>query len=198
MLELIFVRHGETDNKKDAYCGWNDSGLNDNGIKQAYQAAQRLNCAKANVCKIFSSPLKRAAETAEIINKVFNTEIAYAGELKERNFGVWEGLTYKEIQAGFPEEYKLWANDWINYPIRGGESAYQVSNRVTTFITGLLKNHSNGVYIIVTHQGCIMNMLAYLLGMAADAMWRFKIGNGGIARVEIDDEKYAYLTGLNV
>lgn len=196
MMELIIVRHGETDcNLKGTYYGWSDVDLNENGIRQACHARDKLKGLKADA--IFSSPLKRALETAKIINENCNLEIICSDSLKERGFGKWEDLTRAEIENMYPDEYKLWTEDWMDYCIEGGESARQAYSRVTGFMDALVSSHKEGVFIIVSHLGCIRIMIAHLLNMPAGGEWRFRVDNGSITKIEINDEKYAYLTALN-
>lgn len=199
MVELILVRHGETDsNSKGAYCGWTDVGLNEQGEKQAKNARDKLKDEKID--GVFSSPLKRAFRTAEIINENFGLEIKRVDALKERNFGVWEDLKYKEICEKHPEEVKLWEADWVNYCIKGGESAVQAFNRVNGFVGTLIESNKGAKLtklLIVTHLGCIRSIVANLLGMGNEGCWRFKVDNAGITRLVVNDEGYAYLTMLN-
>ena len=118
--------------------------------------------------------------------------------LKERNFGVWEDLTYEEICGRYPVEKQKWESDWINYCINDGESAAQVFERVNFFIQSLINGNKSGRILLVTHLGCIQSALAHLLGLPAEGFWRFRVDNCGIARMLVNDEGYAYLTGLNL
>ncbi|NJD01627.1 MAG: histidine phosphatase family protein [Ruminiclostridium sp.] len=96
MLELILVRHGETDsNIRGAYCGWTDPDLNSKGMAQAQRVAEMLKGEKPDA--IYSSCLKRAFNTSLIISKGLNPEILLDERLNEQNFGEWEDLTYCEI-----------------------------------------------------------------------------------------------------
>lgn len=195
MLELIFVRHGETNsNVRRTYCGWTDVELNEEGIKQAYIAKQKLSGTKVDF--IYSSPLKRTLKTAEIINESFGLGIKLSDRLKERNFGIWEDLNYEEIIGGHPEEHDLWVKDWVNYCIKDGESAMQQHIRVAGFLDSILESNHSGTFMIVTHHGCIRSAVAHLLGMKAEEAWHFKVGNCSITRVEIDNG-YPVLTLLN-
>lgn len=199
MLELLFVRHGEINsNKKGTYCGWTDTELNKNGISQAQAAAGRLLSLGMAPERIYSSPLIRARQTAEIINRNYRLEIQCSESLKERNFGIWEDLTYSDICCRYPEERLMWENDWVNYCITDGESAAQVLQRVNSFIQSLIKENKSGRILLVTHLGCIQSALAHLLGLPPEGFWRFRIDNCGIARLLVNDEGYAYLTGLNL
>ena len=196
MIRLILVRHGETDSsRRGTFCGWTDSPLNEEGKRQARTAASKLTGIPIDI--IYSSPSKRALETAEIINNALGLRITCFNDLRERNFGRWEDLTYSDIGNTYPGELSKWQNDWVNYRIEDGESAYQAHERVAAFADNLIKVNSNRVCLVVTHAGCIRSILSHLLGMGIGAMWRFKIECGGVTSVEITDDGYAYLTMLN-
>lgn len=196
MLELIFVRHGETDsNSSGKYCGWTDTELNEKGLKQASAAAEKL--MHVNIDAIYSSPLKRAENTAKILSSERKCPLIFEDNLKEQNFGHWEDFTYTDIVSRFPEESIKWQEDWQNYSISGGESSLDVYNRVTVFLNELIDTYTEGRILIVTHLGCIRYMLSYLMGMKEDGFWRFKADNGSISRVVIDENKFAFLNTLN-
>ncbi len=196
MIRLILVRHGETDdNIRLAYLGWTDALLNQNGIKQSIIARDKLKFEKVD--KVYSSPLKRCYETSEIINENFGLNIITTDNLKERNFGEWDNLTYFEIKTKFPNEHDLWIEDWINYKINKGESAAEAFERTKTFIDNLLKENENGCFLVTTHLGCIRNIISYLLGMGIEGSWRFRIDNAGISYIEIN-EGFAVISKMNV
>jgi alpha-ribazole phosphatase len=196
MLELILIRHGETDsNRRGTYLGWTDVHLNEEGIRQAYIAREKLKNEKPDA--IYCSPLERTKRTAQIINENYGIEIKYVEDLKERCFGAWEDLTHKEILERYPQEYELWIKDHVNYCVEGGESTIQAYNRVTGFFEKLIKDNSNGTFIIVTHLGCIRKVISYLLGMDLAGSWRFRVDNCSITRIIVNEEKYAYMTLMN-
>jgi alpha-ribazole phosphatase len=196
MTELVLIRHGETDsNVRGTYLGWVDSPLNENGISQAKTAGNKLKNEKFDAC--FSSPLVRAYKTAEIILEGKNLPVHTDDRLKERNFGIWDDLTFLEISQKYPEEHKKWLQDINNYEIEGGESFSHSYNRTVEFADFILKNFSGKRILIVTHTGCIRNIFAYLTGLGMNGIWRFKIDNATINRLEINDEGYAYIKALN-
>ena len=195
MLELILVRHGETDsNKKGTYLGWTDIELNELGLQQANCVRDKLRGTAVNA--IISSPLIRAKRTAEIINETFKLHISYADELKERNFGLWDDLTYQEIVEKYPQEQALWSKDWINYSVPEGESSMEAYLRIAGYIDGLVTEKTDGVVLIVTHLGCIRKITAHLLNMGLEGSWRFRVDNCSVTRIQIT-EKYPVLTLLN-
>lgn len=195
MLELILIRHGQTDsNMKRTYLGWTDVELNSEGLRQASIVRDKLKGIKADA--IYSSPLKRANKTAAIINETLNLEVIYFESLKERNFGTWDNMTIDEIIKNYPKEYTQWEQDWINYHINKGESALESYLRTIEFIDKNVLSKNKGTYIVVAHGGNIRFIIAYLLGMKIEDSWRFKINNCSITRIEIDNF-YGVLTQLN-
>ena len=197
MLKLVLVRHGQTNsNIERRYLGWTDVELNDTGIIQAYCAKEKLKDCNPDV--IITSPLKRARKTAEVINECFNLDIVYDNRLKERNFGIIDNLTLEEILQRYQEQYNTWTQDWINYRFPEGENSVDSYERTVGFIEELVSGNEGKTVIIVTHEGSIKKILAYLLNMGIEGIWRFRIENCGITTVEVNNEGYAYLTGLNL
>lgn len=195
MLKIILVRHGETEsNKKGAYLGWTDVQLNNNGLRRAHLARQKLKETKVDM--IFCSPLKRATETAQIINKNYNKEIIFDDALKEINFGLWDNLTYDEIREKHEEKHKEWLEGSLNFIFPQGESAQEAFERHEDFINKLTEEVKEGTVLLVTHGGFIRNAIAILLGMKAEDAWHFKVDNGSISKIEVSDE-YGVLTVLN-
>lgn len=186
MLDLILIRHGETDsNTKGACVGWTDVELNEEGIKQAYQLKKKIGGIKID--GIFSSPLMRARKTAEILNEDFVIEIEYTDYLKEQNFGIWDNLTFNDIKTRYPKESCKWVKGWVNYHIKEGESVLESYKRNIKFIKEIIAKKKAGTYMAIAHLGTIRNILAYLIGVEIKNSWRFKIDNCSITIVEIKD-----------
>lgn len=191
MLELVLLRHGETDsNKNGKYLGWTDVELNKYGVSQAEKARDKLKHISFDV--VISSPLKRARETAEIISE----DIIYNSELKETNFGLWDNLSFQEIKEKYPQDYKLWMKDWGGFIFPEGESALDMHKRAVNFVDEIINKKQQGTVLIVTHAGLIRSIIAHLLGMEIAGAWHFHIDNCSITRIQITDG-YAVLTELN-
>jgi len=146
---LIVVRHGETDgNVEERLQGVTDTPLNEKGRRQAKSVAKRLKDYDIEV--IYSSPLKRALETAKEIAKFHpNVKFVVDKDIKELNLGVWEGLTIDEINKKYPGEYEKRAKDRWNHKIPGGESYKEADVRVKRFLNKVLEKRKNA--IIVAH-----------------------------------------------
>lgn len=196
MIELVLIRHGETDgNLQPTALGTTDLPLNPRGKRQAQSLARLFGL--SSPVAIYSSPLKRAADTANCINEKHHLTIDHVLDLSERDFGVWEGLSVNEIRTSFPEAYEAWQNDPADYVISGGESGQEAFQRHSRCIDTLLKRHEAGSVLVVTHLGAIRNMLAHLLGMGFEGTFRFHIENGAVCRLQIDQTGFACLKSFN-
>ncbi len=193
MLKLILVRHGQTkSNKIGAFVGHTDVPLNRTGIEEAIEVADKLR--DEAIDKIYCSPLKRARETASIIHEIFPKEIIFDEALKEINFGLWDNLTYKEIEERYPKEHSEWIKGKADFIFPKGESVIAAYTRHKSFLDKILKEEGN--FLIVAHGGFIRNAISMLLGMKVEDSWHFKVDNGSISEVEIT-EGYVVVKGLN-
>ncbi|WP_432401706.1 alpha-ribazole phosphatase [Wukongibacter sp. M2B1] len=195
MLNVTFVRHGESDmNKKGVYCGWTNSILTKEGIIQAEEVDKKLADEKFDL--IISSDLDRCLKTAEIINRSHKKEIIKETALKELNFGDWEGLNYNAICNNYPKEVNLWRDDYINFKIPKGESLIEMHNRVNKGFNEIIDKISEGNILIVSHSGVIRSILAQQVCGGVEGVWKFKIDNCGIARLQISDG-FPIIVGIN-
>ena len=105
-MNWYLVRHGEIEaDVKKIYAGWSDEGLTKRGRQQAKEAAKEL--ARFEIGSIYTSPLKRTVQTAEIIGGILKKQPILEESFKELKLGKWEGRSEKEIQRDFPDEWKI-------------------------------------------------------------------------------------------
>ena len=195
MQQLILVRHGETQyNEKGCYCGWEDSPLTDKGLEDVQQILKQLEGEELDL--IISSDLNRTIKTANMINEFHKTERLIDKDLREINFGVWEGLNYEEISSQYPLECENWHRDWIEYRIPQGESLRQMYERVTNSIDIHIQSNPNKSILVVSHGGSTRAILAHLIGRGIEDYWKYKINHGGITKIEIS-AGFPVLTALN-
>ena len=191
MGKLILVRHGQTEmNAQKLYFGKLDPPLNDLGISQAYQAKEKLLDIDYDI--IYSSPLERAKQTAEICNYL-DKDINYNSKLEEINFGVFEGLTFKQISEKYPNEVKKMEEDWKSFNYVTGESPKEMFQRAVSFLKTLDFSKNN---LIVAHWGIISCIISYFISGNLDSYWKFKIQNASIVIFEGNFE-FSYLTKLD-
>jgi probable phosphoglycerate mutase len=135
MLDLLLTRHGLPDAGQDVWLGSQlDVALRPEGRRQAEALARRL--AGVRIDRIFSSPMLRALETAQIVATGRPVEVD--DRLIERDYGRWEGLTNAEIEARDPELLERWDRDPAATPTPGGESGDEVAARARSFLVDLL------------------------------------------------------------
>ncbi|WP_288875934.1 histidine phosphatase family protein [uncultured Fusobacterium sp.] len=192
MGKLIIVRHGQTQMNADGlFFGKLDPELTEQGKKQAKTAREKIK--SFNYDNVYSSDLKRAATTADIINYK-NKEIIYDSRLQEIDFGIFEGLTYEEIKNKYPKECKQSEEDWENYNFETGESPKEMQQRAVSFIESLDLNKDN---LIVTHWGIIGCILSWYLSTGLKSYWNYSVNNCGIVVIDFCDG-FPVLTGLNI
>ncbi len=156
-MQIYVIRHGETDyNKQGRYAGSSDIPINSEGIKQAAEAAEKLQNIKFDL--IISSPLIRARETAEIISKSSGVKIITDNRIRERCVGVFEGLTREEAKEKYPELYLRKCTSVPNDAPDGGETIIDVDKRVSSFLHDLSNQYPEKILLIVCH-GFVSRMI---------------------------------------
>jgi len=144
------MRHGETLwNRERRMQGQRDSPLSDTGLLQARRLAQRL--ADVPFSVLYSSDLGRAYETARSVAGVTGHDITVDTRLRERHFGVFEGLTSDEIESRFPVEYDCFKSRNPAYVIPDGESARQFRDRCLAVLEDIAGRHDGATVAVVTH-----------------------------------------------
>lgn len=170
-VKLILIRHGETDwSRSRKYCGFSDIPLNRNGKEQARRFCRILK--EEKVHKVYSSDMKRALQFAKIIFKDMPVECL--PELREINFGIFEGLTYHEIMKRYPAIYTRWINKPFAVSIPGGESLRDLDRRVKRALERILSSSHTKTVVIFTHAGPIRIILGDILKFKPRKIWKIE------------------------
>ncbi|MFH1352322.1 MAG: glucosyl-3-phosphoglycerate synthase [bacterium] len=159
--EIFFVRHGETDwNRQLRIQSLSDIPLNKTGIEQSREAAKKLKDEKITV--VYTSPLKRAKKTAEIISANYGLCPFKDDRLLEINHGGWAGQKETALRKRYPERFRKWMKEpWKHLP-PGGESWGLFKNRVGNFLNEIRKKHRGEKILIVAHKAVCAVGLAIL------------------------------------
>lgn len=158
LVTIYVIRHGLTElNKKKKVNGQIDEPLAPEGIKQAKEAISLI---PESITHIYTSPLKRARQTAEIINFKLNLPISAVDEFTEIHMGTLAGYSWEEMAGGMDLKKKH-RTIQFDYRAYGGESVTEVRERVTKFLKKVRQQHGYNEVLIVTHGGIIR--LLYLL-----------------------------------
>lgn len=150
MTELILIRHGETEwNRERRMQGQTDTPLSDIGRAQAAALGRRF--AGADFAALYSSDLSRAHHTADAVAAVTGHEIRLDRALREREFGLFEGLTADEIAARYPEEYARFKARDPDWAVAGGESPRAFYARCMETLGRIARRHHGETVVVVTH-----------------------------------------------
>jgi broad specificity phosphatase PhoE len=156
------ARHGESDwNVANRFQGLVDRPLTDHGRQQAHELAEEL--ADKDVEAVYSSPLRRALDTATIVAARFGLEPVRDAGLREIDVGGWAGLSRAEVESRFPEGFASWLRGGQGW--EGGETYEQMSARVLAAVERIARSHVGGHVLLVSHGGPIRAIHAAAAGM---------------------------------
>lgn len=190
---LCLVRHGETAwNTERRLQGHLDVALNEHGLRQATLTARALATEQFDVA--YSSDLVRARLTAEIIAGD-PLQVSIEAGLRERHYGCFQGLTYTEAEARFPEDYaRFLARDSGLAFSGGGESLQSFAHRIEQTLTKIVDAHRGQQILIVTHGGVLDIIHRLTTGSTLDAPRDFTIPNAALNWIERENEEWRLLS----
>ena len=159
---IILIRPGETDwNRQGRWQGWVATPLNEHGRRQAQALARFVR--NIGMAALYSSDLRRARETAELLAERLGFVPVYDARLRERNIGAWQGLTPDEMRAWYPVEYEQLLAHVDEYQIPGGESRAEVRVRMVAIFEVILKQDKGETVGIISHTTSIRALLSQLI-----------------------------------
>ncbi|MBL7202461.1 MAG: alpha-ribazole phosphatase [Anaerolineae bacterium] len=195
MIRLLLVRHGTTAwNRKGRYQGQSDVPLDETGMQQALALRSRL--AREEIGAIYASDLQRAWQTASAIAAPHSLAVRPEPRLREIDFGIWDGLTYSEIERRYPEVLAAWEADPLNTAPHRGESLGQVSARVRVALDDIARVHEGRTVVLVAHGGSLQVVLCLALGLVPKARWQFRLSAASLSELQLY-EGGAVLTRLS-
>jgi broad specificity phosphatase PhoE len=167
-------------------------GLSERGRAEIAAVAERL--ADEKIDAIYSSPLQRTRETAEILADRLGLPIRYRDDVIELDFGEWTGLTANEIRTD--ERWQMWSSCRSIAAIPGGESWRQVQDRVVGALFELQRLHPAGNVVVVSHGDVIRAGLLFALGMPLDFYSRIEVAFASLSTIRLDGAGIR-VSGLN-
>ena len=175
---VYLLRHGQVKGYENfPVYGQTDVDLTEIGVLQMKQMAERLSLTELKA--IYSSDLKRSATGARLIARHHDVPLYFLPELREMDFGDWEGLTLSEIRRNFPEELQKREKDLINYKAPGeGESIADLSERIETVFERIRAEQKGNDIVISAHGAVNRVILCKALGLDLDRMFNIHQGYG--------------------
>lgn len=179
MTTLLLIRHGETQwNIEQRYQGHGDSALSEQGKVQVEALAAQMQSRRFS--HLYASDLGRTQQTAAAISRRSGHPVIPEPRLRERNYGIFEGLTAEEIETQYPEIYREFKTRRPDFIIPGGESIDQFVERITACFEELRQRHAQTNIAVVTHGGVINRFLRSIAGIDHQISRPFIIKNAAI------------------
>jgi len=188
MPKFILVRHGESVwNSERRIQGSLDPELSPRGRRQTDLLVSHLRPhLTPAVAAIYTSPLRRAAQTSDQIAATYGIPVVHEPDLREMSLGKWEGMTVVEIQATYPGCYEQWLEDPLAFPAPGGEDLRSFERRVVGVLERMRDAHPKADLIVVSHGGVIKALLCFALGLDVRYLFRLKQDNTATNQIELD------------
>lgn len=181
-MKLYLIRHGSLpDRCAGRFIGLQEVSLSEKGRAECACVGSLL--AGKKVDAVFASPLRRAAESAELAFPG-RKDVVFDPRLREMDFGKWENLTFEEISRLYPESAAFWAQRSADMAFPGGGSAAEQKQAVKSFWDEL-KNRPFESVAVVTHGGVIVQFLSLLLQLDDDQAWRLLPARGTLSQIDL-------------
>ena len=195
MVKLILVRHALTvDNQKSRLSGHIDSSISEEGKEQIDKITNYLK--DFDIDKIYTTTSSRTKDTVKKLSELKSIEFIEKESLKEISFGDFEGLTFDEIKDKYPKEFQDMIEKGYEYKYPNGESLIDSYNRVCIELDNIISNNDNRTILICSHGGTIRNIITYLISNSYKYHWNFKIDNGSVTILEVQDG-FTVITAMN-
>jgi|YNPNPStandDraft_1061719.scaffolds.fasta_scaffold03051_10 broad specificity phosphatase PhoE len=197
MTELLLVRHGQSyANIAGRWDGWSDDELTPLGRMQSEALARRLvREYGGRITALYSSPLNRALQTAQIIGPVLGLCPIVVENLKEINFGELSGITLERMAREYPALFARWRDKSdMEFRWPGGEKRSDFFRRVARACDAIILKHPDEMVLVVAHGGTLRACLAYLLPDQFAQWWGYNVSNCGLTHVSIEGGQARLIT----
>jgi len=188
MVEIYIARHGLTEsNKKKIYMGRSEEGLSQEGAVQAKNLARSLHA--IGIKRIYSSPIRRALETAQIVGTILKAPIEIEEDFKEMELGSWAGLAEEEVSRKFPDDYRLWNTRPVDLVLPNRETLGELKSRILRTILKIKGKDSEFPVLVITHVALIRCLLIHFEGLDMNLYRTIEIPNASLFGLQWDDSQ---------
>ena len=190
---VLLVRHGQTESNITGYfMGWSNEDISDPGYAQVRSLSSRL--AEFPVATIYTSPLKRAMNTARILAEPHKLELNVLDDLTEIGLGDWQGLHRDEVSQKWPEIWKQSRIDPSVVTFPNGENFQQLTKRAVRAFNRIVADNTNGHTLAVTHDAVIRVLAAHVLGTSNSIYRHMEINNASLSVMRVEDDRMRLVT----
>lgn len=184
--DAVFLRHGETaltPQRRFSGIGSGNPGLSRVGVEQARQAAGSPLLRRSEFTEVVCSPLKRCVETAEAVAAHLGLGLRVEENLREADFGMWEGMTYAEVEERYPRDLAAWKRSPDVAPTGSTETFTDVLGRAETIADAIRSKYSGASIIAVTHVSPVKALVAQALGAPPMALFAMELHPAAFSRI---------------
>ncbi len=180
---IYLVRHAITRSNKDkVYAGWGEEELLEEGVLQAQRLAREITV--LGISAVHTSPVKRALQTARILNARIKAELIVEDDLKEMRMGVWEGLSEQEVEDRYPSEYKVWLQRPADLRMSGRETLHEIQKRGLRAVNRIIQTRSEDVSLLVTHVALIRCLSLHFRKLSLNLYKTISVPNLSLYRIK--------------
>lgn len=188
MTTIILARHGETEwNAEEIFRGRIDVDLNETGIGEAELLAEHLSYMA--IAAVYSSPLKRALQTAEMIARHHDVKVEVSPQLIDLDYGEWQGLSHETVRDRYGQLYHEWLNSPQLVKMPAGESLDDVRRRAISLVEDITAK-AEGTVVLVSHRVVHKVLICALLALDISHFWNIRIDTAGISVFAYEDDRF--------
>ncbi|NGN65949.1 hypothetical protein G5C51_18865 [Streptomyces sp. A7024] len=196
---LVLLRHGETlltPERRLSGSGGTNPGLSPAGRRQAAATADAL-ARRGGIDAVVTSPMRRCRETAQAVATRLGLSLQVERDLREADFGTWEGLTFAEVRARYPDDLDAWLASPEMPPSGAGETMRQVAGRVTAVRDGLTVRYAGATVLVVSHVGPLRTLIRLALQAPPHSLFRIEVAAASLSTVTYEKDGTATVRALN-
>lgn len=193
---IYLIRHGQVAGFEERrYNGQTDVPLTEKGLSQYRLLKKRLADKAITAC--YSSDLSRCCIGAKLISEQFGVVPQLHCELRELSVGVWEGMSWQEIQERWPQEWQNRLQDLVHHRVTGGENLLDLEKRVMPLVQSVVQQHQGEELLMVAHGGVNRLILLSAIGAPLSCMFHIEQDYGCLNIIDYLPEGRATVKLLN-
>lgn len=199
MTTLVLLRHGETlltPEGRISGSGGSNPGLSPVGRRQARAAADAL-ARRGGIEAVVTSPMRRCQETAQAVAARLGLSVRVERDLREADFGAWEGLTFAEVRERHPEDLSAWLASPESPPSGAEETMHQVARRVAAVRDALMARHAGATILVVSHVVPLRTLIRLALQAPPHTLFRMEVAAASLSTVTYAEDGTATVQTLN-
>ncbi|GLV83640.1 hypothetical protein Slala03_33290 [Streptomyces lavendulae subsp. lavendulae] len=199
MTTLVLLRHGATlltPGRRISGSGGSNPGLSPAGRRQARATAEAL-ARRGGIEAVVTSPMRRCRETAQAVAARLGLGVRIEQDLREADFGAWEGLTFAEVRERHPDDLDAWFASPDSPPTGTDETVRQVARRAAAVRDGLLARHAGAAVLVVSHVVPLRSLLRLALQAPPHSLFRMELAAASLSTVTYEGSGTATVQALN-